>query len=464
MSGAVLLETLLSGLDSGRAVALLRLLRRGGAGDLPAWLSAQIAAIDRALSRQMDAVVQHPAFQSTESAWRGLAYLLEETKSFLLPTAHSVGRAHPAPGRPGLRIRFLAARREEWEEDFGQAARFDRTHFWNEVFAREFDTAGGEPFGLMLCDYVIGDKASVRLAEDFSKAAMGGFCPVLFRAAPELFGAEDFSKFCRKPPEYRFELAADIEGFRARPEASFAALTLPDMRLREPYRLDGGASWPYREQLRADGRRSALWGHAGWAHAASVMLTFAETGWVYSLDKRPDGAAPAPFADGGARPMAAEVYIGADAAARLSEMGCCVAYAERSGERIGFVRPATLFRMPRTLRAGSPEWLPSGDSLPAVLAVSRIAHFLKIAARGRAGTFSATAPTIQTTFSGWLKDYVSDRDGDAARPLAKQEVDVTEVADGGPGRFSVRVRLWLKPVWGRRREGAFVFPFAVGGS
>lgn len=162
--------------------------------------------------------------------------------------------------------------------------------------------------------------------------------------------------------------------------------------------------------------------------------------------------------------MSAEVYFGAAAAAGLSEMGCCAASAERSGESIDFVRPATLFRMPHTLRTGNPEWLPSGDSLPAVLAVSRMAHFLKTAARERTGTFSATTANIQTTLSGWLKDYVSDRDGDPARPLAKQEVVVTEAGGGDPGRFHVRVRLWLKPVWGRRREGGFSFPFAVGGS
>ncbi len=463
MTSAVLLESFTEGLDPARAAALLRLLRAGGTDDLPAWLSGQIAEIDRALSEQMDAILHHPEFQALESAWRGLAYLLAETKEHLLPAPHSPGRIRSAPGNAGLRIRILAARREEWEEDFSQAARFDRTHFWTEVFAREFDTAGGEPFGLLLCDYILEDRESLRLAEDFSKAAMGGFCPALFRAAPALFGARDFSRLSRKPPDWRDALAIDMEAFRAQPEAAFAALLLPDMRLREPHRLDSAAAWPYRERLHAATRHTALWGHAGWAYMALVMRTFAETGWVYSLDARPDGSAPAPLADEAGRPMAAEVYIGAAAARRLSEMGCCAACPERTGGRLDFVRPATLLRMQPTLRAGSPDWLPSGDSLPAVLAVSRIAHFLKSAARERAGTFSASAASIQITVSGWLKDYVSDRDGDPARPLAKQEVEVKETPDGGPGRFGVRVRLWLKPVWGRRREGAFSFPIAVGG-
>ncbi len=460
---AVLLESLISSLGSEHSAAVFRLLREGGVEDLLRWLSRQIADIDRALSRQMDAILHHPEFQALESAWRGLSYLLSETQAHLLPTAHSLGRIRSASGRPGLRIRIFAARRDEWEENFTQAARFDRAHFWTEVFAREFDTAGGEPFGLVLCDYRMGDKASLKLVEDFSKAAMGGFCPILFRAAPELFGAADFSRLCRKPPDWKPELAADMEGFRTQPEASFAALMLPDMRLREPYRLDGSAAWPYREQLDASGRQTALWGHAGWSYLASIMLTFVETGWVYSLDKRMDGTAPAPLADAGSRPMAAEVYISAAVAARLSELGCCAVYAERTGESLDFVRPVTLFRIPRALRMENPDCLPSGDSLPAMLAVSRIAHFLKSAARERAGTFSATTSTIQQTLSGWLKDYVSDRDGDAARPLAKQEVEVTEVGDGGPGRFRVQVKLWLKPVWGRKREGDFSFPFSVGG-
>ncbi len=460
---AVLLESLITGLGPDCSAAVFKLLREGAVEDLPLWLSGQIAGIDRALSRQMDAILHHPEFQALESAWRGLSYLLAETQAHLLPVAHTPGRIRFTPDRPGLRVRILTARREEWEDDFEQAARFDRTHFWSEVFAREFDTAGGEPFGLVLCDYLIDGKESLRLMADFAKAAMGGFCPVLFRAAPELFGTVDFSRMCRKPPVWRPDLAADMEGFRVQPEASFVALLIPDMRLREPYHLDGAVAWPYREHLNAAGRQTALWGHAGWSYLVSVMLTFTETGWVYSLDSRMDGTAPAPLADDGSRSMAAEVYIGTTAAARLSELGCCAAYAERTGESLDFARPTTLFRIPQTICKLNPDWLPSGDSLPAVLAVSRIAHFLKSAARERVGTFSATTTVIQQTFSGWLKDYVSDRDGDAARPLVKQDVKVTESEDGRPGRFRVYVKLWLKPVWGRKRESDFSFPLSVGG-
>ncbi len=236
---------------------------------------------------------------------------------------------------------------------------------------------------------------------------------------------------------------------------------LPDMRLREPYRLDGAAAWPYRENPDGKERRTALRGHAGWAYMAAVMRTFAATGWVYSLDNRPDGTAAAPFARAEERPMAAEVYISAAAAARLSEMGCCAVYAARTGERLDFVRPATMLRMPQSLREGKSNLLPSGDSLPAVLAVSRVAHFLKTAARERSGAFSDTAEGIQATFAGWIKNYVSDRDDDAARPLARQEVTATAVPND-PGRFAVQVRLQLKPVWGRRREGEFGISYSVG--
>ncbi len=182
--------------------------------DVAVLISAAIADIDRALSRQMDAILRHPDFQAVESAWRGLNYLIQETRDHLLPAVHSKGRIPAAPGRPGLRIRILHARRDEWEEDFIQAARYDRTHIWAEVFASEFDTPGGEPFGLMLCDYTVADGEGIRLMKDFSEAAMASFCPVLFRAGPELFGEADFSRpawkqrrtlsaICPKPPSSR---------------------------------------------------------------------------------------------------------------------------------------------------------------------------------------------------------------------------------------------------------------------
>lgn len=44
-----------------------------------AMVDRMIAEIDAKLSRQMDAILHHPDFQSLESAWRGLQLLVDRT-------------------------------------------------------------------------------------------------------------------------------------------------------------------------------------------------------------------------------------------------------------------------------------------------------------------------------------------------------------------------------------------------
>src|SRR5215471_7610090 len=42
-----------------------------------AFVDALIAEIDQKLSRQIDEIMHHPAFQKMESAWRGLKFLID---------------------------------------------------------------------------------------------------------------------------------------------------------------------------------------------------------------------------------------------------------------------------------------------------------------------------------------------------------------------------------------------------
>src|SRR5246127_3245050 len=44
-------------------------------------IEAMIAALDRKLSEQINLIMHHKAFQEVESAWRGLAYLVNNTET-----------------------------------------------------------------------------------------------------------------------------------------------------------------------------------------------------------------------------------------------------------------------------------------------------------------------------------------------------------------------------------------------
>lgn len=424
-------------------------------------LSRWITEIDQALSRQMDAIIHHPEFQKLESTWRGLRYLLDEAGGYLLPPPHSPGRTEVGRTKKAcIRVKFFHGREDEWESDFQYAAQFDRSHFWTEIFAGEFDTAGGQPFGLVVCDYEINGLRSLRLMKEFSVTAQGAFCPVFFKASPLLFDIKDFSELARRAPEFNPALRPEIMSLRADRACSFAAVFLPRVRVRGPARLESSTTWPYREKLDTRSRDGALWGHAGWAYAAAVMKTFGETGWPYSLASLDDERARTPLGKSnggeGGTFMTSEVYVGAKAAKALAAMGCVVASADRMGEGVIFPRPVVA-RLLEYGGAGGTDWMPCESSLPAMLAVCRFAHYLKIVARNELGTSKGGAAAVQSFISAWLKDYVSEREQDTVRPLVKQEVLVEDAKKGEPGRFSAKIRLWLKPVWGRRCEGRVDF-------
>src|SRR5207248_1014501 len=88
------------------------------------------------LSEQVNAVLQHPAFQKLEASWRGLHYLVR----------------HVLEGE-NIKIRVLSATWKELARDLERALEFDQSQLFRKIYNDEFGTPGGEPFGVLLGDY-----------------------------------------------------------------------------------------------------------------------------------------------------------------------------------------------------------------------------------------------------------------------------------------------------------------------
>jgi type VI secretion system protein ImpC len=69
--------------------------------DAVAMINARIAQIDCLVSIQLNEVLHHPNFQTLESSWRGLFYLMDRTDSY-----------------PGIKIRVLNVSKREPAHDF----------------------------------------------------------------------------------------------------------------------------------------------------------------------------------------------------------------------------------------------------------------------------------------------------------------------------------------------------------
>ena len=101
-----------------------------------AMVDRMIAEIDAKLSRQMDEILHHPAFQSLESAWRGLQLLVDRTNF-----------------RENIKIELLNVSKEDLLEDFEDSPEVMQSGLYKHIYTAEYGQFGGEPVGAIIANY-----------------------------------------------------------------------------------------------------------------------------------------------------------------------------------------------------------------------------------------------------------------------------------------------------------------------
>ncbi len=133
-----------------------------------------IAAIDRKLSDQLNAIMHDPKFTKLEGTWRGLNYLVMNSET-----------------GTSLKIRVLNASKRDLTRDLQRAVEFDQSQLFKKIYENEFGTPGGEPYGALIGDYEWSqhpdDIETLRL---ISNVAAGAFAPFISAAGPGMFGFE----------------------------------------------------------------------------------------------------------------------------------------------------------------------------------------------------------------------------------------------------------------------------------
>lgn len=410
-----------------------------------------IAAIDKMLTAQVNAILHHRRFQRLEASWRGLSSLVD--------TAASMRR---------VKIRLLDVSWRELARDLERAIEFDQSQLFTKVYCDEFGAPGGEPFGLLIGDYYVRHQRGADHPTDdvgalkaIAAVAAAAFCPFVTSCAPALFGLDRFADFATN-----FDLARSFEGhdfarwrsLREAEDARFVGIALPRILLREPYRQDPGRvdGFPFREIAGAPHADEFLWGNAAFAFASVVIRAFDHYGWFADLRGAPDEMAggglvselPSHVFDSQGRhaiPNAPlDVYISDRQEKQLSELGiiplsrvgyldACVFYSTQS-----IHQPKTYDRAAATANARL------SAMLQYVLCASRFAHYIKTIGRDKIGSF-ATATDFENHLRQWLRGYcVANDDASnavkARYPLRDAEVQVRDVA-GRPGTFGCVIHL-----------------------
>ncbi len=415
-------------------------------------LNRDVALLDGLIGRQVNAILHHPRFQKLEAAWRGLRYLVEQK-----------GDAE------NIKIRVLPATWQELARDAERAIEFDQSQLFRKVYGEEFDTPGGEPFGVLLGDYEVRHRPSpehriddVAVLTSISHVAAASFAPFVAGVHPSMFGLDDFGGLQQPlnlPGTFDQLEYLKWRAFRDSEDSRFVGLTLPRILMRLPYEDDGSRNdcFRFREDVAGRDPRKYLWGNAAFALGAVLVREFAESGWLADIRGVRQGAA-----GGGLVPRLPVHHALTDRPGVAPKGSTDVVLTDRQEpglSELGFIplcrchdTPFSAFYGNQSAQKAKKYDDPAASlnaqistMLQYVLCASRFAHYVKVAARDKIGAFTE-AEQCEDFLHRWLQGYVtSDSDASpevkAQYPLREASVKVRE-NPGKPGSYLCVIHLW----------------------
>ncbi|TQV85866.1 type VI secretion system contractile sheath large subunit [Aliikangiella coralliicola] len=413
-------------------------------------INAAINAIDETLSKQLSAIMQNEKFNKLEGSWRGLHHLVmnSETSS-------------------ELKIRVMNISKKEMAKDLEKAVEFDQSLTFKKIYENEFGTAGGEPYAALIGDYEFSAHPDdIDLLSNISNIAAAGFCPFISATAPKMFGFESFSELSKpRDLEKIFDSSEYIKwrSFRDSEDSRFVTLTMPRVLARLPYGEDTKPIEAFNFEegtVDSDGRQlknehdNYCWMNAAYAMGATLSRSFAEYGWCTSIRGAEGGGkveglpSHVFMSDDGDMDQKCPTEIGITdrREAELSKLGFLPLCHYKNTDYAVFFGAQTT-QKPK--KFDDPDATANSEisaRLPYIMATGRIAHFLKVMARDKIGSFME-ASDAEEWLNKWISNYVNNSPDASAEmkaryPLAEAHVEVKEIP-GQPGVFSAIA--WMRP-------------------
>ncbi|MCH9672308.1 MAG: type VI secretion system contractile sheath large subunit [Gammaproteobacteria bacterium] len=412
-------------------------------------VSNAIAALDEKLSVQLGAIMHAPEFRKLEGTWRGLNYLVmnSETSS-------------------SLKLKVLNVPKRELSKDLERAVEFDQSQLFKKIYENEFGMAGGEPYGALIGDYEFTKHPEdISLLSNISGVAAAAFCPFLSAADPKLMGFDNWRELSKpRDLEKIFESAEYIQwrSFRESEDSRFVTLTMPRVLARLPY---GEETKPidefgYEEAPKEDGKAKAMehdeycWMNAAYVLGGRLTEAFATHGWCTAIRGAEGGGKveglPAHIftSDDGDPDLKCPTELGITDRREneLSNLGFLPLCHYKNTDYAVFFGAQTAQKPKKYDRPEATANAAISARLPYMMATARFAHYLKVMARDKIGSFMERSDAEQW-LNRWINNYVAANsdigpDMKAKYPLAEAKIEVKEIP-GQPGAYNAVA--WLRP-------------------
>ncbi|OYU40995.1 MAG: EvpB family type VI secretion protein [Pseudorhodobacter sp. PARRP1] len=401
-------------------------------------IDKMLAKIDEKLSQQVNEIIHNAEYQKLESAWRGLAYTVNNTESDAT-----------------LKLQVMNISKTELDKELRgyPGAKWDQSPLFKKIYEAEFGQLGGQPFGALVGDFAFDHSSSdVRLLRDLGKIAAAAHAPFITSPAPTLMGMDSWNELGNPrdlstvfdTPDY-----AGWNSLRDSENSRYIALAMPRVLARAPYGQNGEPVEEFNFEETTDGHEGKQYAWMNAAHAMAVNINRAhkEYGWTVQIRGVTSGgeitALPVHNFDTGDgstdMKCPTEFAISDRREGELSKSGIMPLIHRKNTDRAAFLGAQSLYRPKKYQNEEATASDNLSSRIPYIFAISRFSHYLKCMVRDMVGSNREQAQ-LEKELQNWINQYVHGNPGTASErekalmPLAAAKVEV--IADEeNPGYY-----------------------------
>jgi type VI secretion system protein ImpC len=409
-------------------------------------IEAIIAAIDKKLTEQVNAILHHADFQALEGSWRGLAHLVNNTET-----------------DETLKIRVLNLSKKDLGKTVAKfkGTAWDQSPLFKKLYEEEFGMPGGQPYGAIIGDYYFDHTApEVEMLSGIAQIAAAAHAPFITSPKPSLFNMESWQELANPRDLTKIFQSAEYAPWRSLRESEdsrYVGLAMPRVLSRMPYgaKTNPVEEFAFEEDTGAADHGKYSWMNAAYAMGTNITRAFKLYGWCTRIRGVESGGMVEglpvhtfPTDDGGVdMKCPTELAITDRREAELAKNGFMPLSHWKNTDYSVFVGAQSLHKPAEYSDPDATANANLGARLPYLFATCRFAHFLKCMVRDKIGSFKER-DAMAKWLNEWIMQYVdgdpvnSSEDTKARRPLAAAEVVVEEVP-GNPGYYSSK--FFLRP-------------------
>jgi type VI secretion system protein ImpC len=390
--------------------------------------------IDRHLSQSLDAIFHQTEFQSLESAWIGVNELLNSSES-----------------QADIQCRLFQAAKVDLLTQATQSQNYKDSHLFQLIYNQEFNMPGGEPLSCLIGNYVFNHlENDTQILSYIANIAHDSFCPFLAAASAQIFYHNKWDSTKKlKNLHYILDDQQHIAwgSLRESEQAKFISLVAPRYLGRYPYRpTTDQFNYSYAETTHTD--TDYCWVNSAFAQARCLIESYKKSGWCTSIRGYENGGRLENL------PMthnlnATECHLSDTQERALSEAGITSICQYKNNNYAVIFSSETLHKPAVYDDITATQNAMISARLPYVMATSRFAHYLKIIARDKIGSFM-NAEEIESWLNQWISQYVNANPKSkqilkSRFPLAEAAIKVKPHPEN-PGAFHATIHLkpWLQ--------------------